>query len=130
MSKKFSKTPMAVAIGTAAAASFTMAPIANAEQNPFGMTDLSNGYMELAEGEKKAEGSCGEGKCGGKMKKKAEASCGEGKCGEGKCAGNKSEKKTEGSCGGKMKEGSCGGKTKEGSCGDKMKEGSCGDKMK
>jgi uncharacterized low-complexity protein len=97
MSKKFSKKPLAVAIGTAVAATFSMTPIVNAGQNPFGMTDLSSGYMELAEGEKKADGSCGEGKCGGEMKKKmemeqkkkAEGSCGEGKCGEGKCAGNK-----------------------------------------
>ena len=109
MSKKFSKKPLAIAIGTAVAASFSMAPVANADQNPFGMTDLANGYMEIAEGEKKADGSCGEGKCGGEMKKKmekkAEGSCGEGKCGEGKCASNKKKEKSEGSCGAKKSEG-------------------------
>jgi uncharacterized low-complexity protein len=107
MNKKFTKKPLAAAIGTAVAATISMAPIANAEQNPFGMTDLSQGYMELAEAEKKTEGSCGEGKCGGEMKKQAEAeaekktegSCGEGKCGEGKCAGQKKEVK-EGAEGG------------------------------
>ncbi|MGR9106693.1 MAG: HvfA family oxazolone/thioamide-modified RiPP metallophore [Gammaproteobacteria bacterium] len=94
MSKKISKKPLAVVVGTAVAATFSIAPVVQAEQNPFGMTDLSSGYMHVAEGEKKMEGSCGEGKCGGKMKeemdkKKAEGSCGEGKCGEGKCAANK-----------------------------------------
>ncbi|MCI0655303.1 MAG: hypothetical protein L0Y39_12650 [Methylococcaceae bacterium] len=101
MSKKFSKKHLAIAIGTAVAASLSFTPVVNAEQNPFGMTDLSNGYMELAEGEKKTEGSCGAGKSGGEMKmdmeKKAEGSCGEGKCGEGKCAGNKKTDGTEGS---------------------------------
>ncbi|MGH8551529.1 MAG: HvfA family oxazolone/thioamide-modified RiPP metallophore [Methylococcales bacterium] len=99
MSKKFSKTPRALAIGTAVAATFSLTPIVNAEQSPFGMTDLASGYMQTAEGEKKADGSCGEGKCGGEMKKKmeqkkkAEGSCGEGKCGEGKCAANKNKAK-------------------------------------
>ncbi len=123
MSKKFSKKPLVAAIGTAAVTTLSFAPTANAEQNPFGMSDLSNGYLELAEADKKAEGSCGEGKCGDKMKKKAEASCGEGKCGEGKCAGKKPEKKAEGKCG----EGKCGDKKAdkaEGKCG----EGKCGDK--
>ncbi len=110
MTKKFSKKHLAIAIGTAVAASFSFTPVVNAEQNPFGMTDLSNGYVELAaEGEKKADGSCGEGKCGGKMKgemekKKAEGSCGEGKCGEGKCAGKKKTDSVNGSSGGKPTE--------------------------
>ncbi len=70
--------------------------------NPFAAQELSSGYS-LAAGEKSAEGSCGEGKCGGEMKK-AE---GEGKCGEGKCGG---EAKTdaEGKCG----EGKCGAEKK------------------
>ena len=118
MSKKFSKKPLAAAIGTAVATTLSFAPVVNAEQNPFGMSDLSTGYLELAEG----EGSCGanmkkgegEAKCGDKMKKKAEATCGEGKCGEGKCAGKKkAEKKAEGKCGeGKCGEGKCAGKKK------------------
>lgn len=105
MTKKFSKNPLAFAIGTAAAASFSFTPVVNAEQNPFAMTDLSSGYMEMAGGEKKAGGSCGEGKCGGAMKqemeKKTEAACGENKCGEGKCAANK---KTEASGGSSTEE--------------------------
>lgn len=112
MKKRYSRKKLAAAIGTAVAATFSFGPIANAGQNPFSMTDLSNGYMELAADEKKMEGSCGEGKCGAEMKKKmemeakkkAEGSCGEGKCGEGKCAGAKKKGSTEGSAG-SMKEG-------------------------
>ncbi|MFG0722215.1 hypothetical protein ACF8PU_11165 [Pseudomonas sp. GLN_6] len=73
-----------------------------AASNPFATQELSSGYS-LAAGEKSAEGSCGEGKCGGEMKK-AE---GEGKCGEGKCGG---EAKAEGE--GKCGEGKCGGEKK------------------
>ncbi len=121
MNKKFSKKPLAVAIGTAVAATISFAPVVNAEQNPFGMMDLSQGYMELAEGEKKTEGSCDEGKCGGEMKKemektgiqkKTEGSCGEGKCGEGKCAGNQKKEGAEGTSSEKTQEGS-GGSTNE-----------------
>jgi len=95
------KKIVSLAIGTAFAASLT-AGTANAEANPFGMTDLQNGY-QVAMSSKPAEGKCGEGKCGGSKTKK------EGKCGEGKCGGDKS--KTEGKCGGdKAKtEGKCGG---------------------
>lgn len=101
MSKKIELTPVAAAVSAALTAGIIAAPAANADQNPFGLTELSSGYMVVAE-----EGSCGEGKCGeGKMKseegscgeKKAEeASCGEKKTEEGKCGEKKSE---EGSCG-------------------------------
>ncbi len=73
-----------------------------AASNPFAAQELSSGYS-LAAAEKSAEGSCGEGKCGGEMKK-AE---GEGKCGEGKCGG---EAKAEGE--GKCGEGKCGAEKK------------------
>jgi uncharacterized low-complexity protein len=119
MSKK-NVTPLAAAIGTAFALSIAAAP-ASADVNPFGMTDLSAGYQQVA------EGKCGEGKCGAQkkaMKKGTEAKCGgseaapkaaeEGKCGgkpaaaEGKCGAQKkaTKKGTEGKCG----EGKCGGK--------------------
>ncbi|MGB5278845.1 MAG: hypothetical protein WBO73_00435 [Gammaproteobacteria bacterium] len=109
MSDKSFKKPLAIAMGATFAAALSASPVANADSNPFGMQNLSSGYMQLA------EGKCGEGKCGGKSEK-------EGKCGEGKCGG-KSEK--EGKCG----EGKCGGmkekeKEKEGKCG----EGKCGGK--
>ena len=105
MSKKTVLKPVAVALGAAFVTSLAGASIANAAENPFGMTELSNGYM-VAEGDMK-EGKCGEGKtekegkCGeGKMEK--EGKCGEGKCGEGM---DKSKMKKEGKCG----EGKCGG---------------------
>ncbi len=81
-----------IAVGTAFAA--TMASgVANAVENPFGMSELENGYNvamssmpEGACGSKDGEGKCGEGKAkdgksdGDKAKK-------DGKCGEGKCGG-------------------------------------------
>ncbi len=91
-----------IAVGTAFAA--TMASgVANAVENPFGMTELAGGYhvamssMEGACGSKDGEGKCGEGKakdgkCGGDKAKK-DGKCGgdkakkDGKCGEGKCGG-------------------------------------------
>jgi len=107
------KKPLALAIGGAFAATLAAAPIANAADNPFGMTQLSGGYMQVAQ----AEGKCGEGKCGASKQSEgklvAEGKCAgsvqsegkpvaegggakpaakpvaEGKCGEGKCGGNK-----------------------------------------
>ena len=108
MSKKI-VTPLAAAIGTAFALSIAAAP-ASADVNPFGMTDLSAGYQQVA------EGKCGEGKCGAQKKatkKGTEAKCGAGMKAtaeemEGKCGAQKKavKKGTEGKCG----EGKCGGK--------------------
>ena len=90
------KTPLALAIGTAFAASLAASNIANAapnSSNPFAMSELNSGYMQVADSHMK-EGKCGEGKCGG-SKSSSEGKCGgsksssEGKCGEGKCGGNK-----------------------------------------
>ena len=129
MSKKFSKKPLALAVGAA----FGLTGMA-AEASLFQVADLGAGYMVAqatpatpaapakpatpAAPAKPAEGKCGEGKCGaecmkkmkdsGKAEKDAKAHCdkmkSEGKCGEGKCGGDKA--KTEGKCG----EGKCGGK--------------------
>ena len=105
MSQKSTKKPLAIALGAAFVTSLAAAPVANAAENPFAMSELSSGYMvadshmegKCGEGKMKKEGKCGEGKCGeGKMKK-------EGKCGEGKCGEGKMDK--EGKCG----EGKCGG---------------------
>jgi uncharacterized low-complexity protein len=95
MSEKSFKKPLAIAMGATFAAAISASPVANADSSPFGMQDISGGYMQLA------EGKCGEGKCGeGKAKK--EGKCGEGKCGEGKA--KKEGKCGEGKCGeGKMK---------------------------
>lgn len=142
--KKINKTPLAAAMGVALISTFAAAA-ANAEANPFGMTELSGGYMQVAEADaaKPAEMACGAA-MGGMAKPKAP---------EGSCAGNKkpaaagaTTKGGEGSCGDMMKDGkmkpglehSCGAmmKGKEGACGDMMKggsmkgkEGACGDKM-
>ena len=84
MSKKSTIKPLAAAIGTAVVASLASVSYVQADQNPFGMSNLSSGYMVADHGEEK----CGEGKCG--AGKKGEGKCGEdkkgeGKCGEGKC---------------------------------------------
>ena len=91
--------------------------VANVEANPFAMTELSSGYMLVAQADEKAsmkmkEGACGEGKCGASMMPKGALE----KTSEGKCAGNKpmpKAKKTdmkgmegnggEGKCGSTMK---------------------------
>ncbi|MGI8740553.1 MAG: HvfA family oxazolone/thioamide-modified RiPP metallophore [Gammaproteobacteria bacterium] len=79
MSKKSTMKPLAAAIGSAVVASLAAVSYVQADQNPFGMSTLSSGYM-VADHHK--EGICGEGKCG--EDKKGEGKCGEGKCGEGK----------------------------------------------
>jgi len=153
MSSKRNMKPLALAVGTALCGSIIALSSVQAETNPFGMADLSSGYMVAG----MKEGKCGEGKCGGSMKGK------EGKCGmkmmdadgDGKITKEEfmsghekmfsmkdkngdgvidaSERKMmmgkcgEGKCGGmKGKEGKCGGdmKGKEGKCG----EGKCGGK--
>jgi uncharacterized low-complexity protein len=113
MSKKLIK-PFSLAVGTAIVTTLAASNAAAATDNntnPFAITELSSGYMQMiaygdskAEGEEKGhdkkygkEGKCGEGKCGDKkeMKKNMEGKCGEkksekeGKCGEGKCGSNK-----------------------------------------
>ena len=102
MSKKTHIKPVATAIGVALAGALGT-NVASAAENPFGLSEIGSGYMQVAQ----AEGKCGEGKCGGD-KAKAET---EGKCGgdkaesEGKCGGDKDKATTEGKCG----EGKCGG---------------------
>ena len=81
------KSNLSIAAATTFAVSLAASPLANAEENPFSLTEYSSGYMvadahEGNCGEKGGEGSCGE--------KDGEGSCGEkddseGKCGEGKC---------------------------------------------
>jgi len=131
MSKKTLK-PIAAALGTAFAVTLAASPVAQADSNPFGMSDLSSGYTVVA------EGKCGTAKCGAnkkKMMKEHEGKCSaemkkmEGKCSakkaEGKCSGMKTHeakcsaaKKAEGKCSAaKSAEGKCSGKKKmEGKC--------------
>ena len=85
MSKK-TITPVAALVGAALAGGLTAAQAATTELTAdqlFGATELSSGYLQVAE-----EGKCGEGKCGGE-KGEGEGKCGEGKCGEGKCGDSK-----------------------------------------
>ena len=100
--------PVALAIGTVFVASLGAGVTANASENPFATTELSQGYNLLAAAD--GEGKCGEGKCGeGDAAPAADAAAapatdaaapaaegehaaeegkdGEGKCGEGKCGG-------------------------------------------
>ncbi|MFT7245580.1 MAG: putative low-complexity protein [Candidatus Azotimanducaceae bacterium] len=124
---KLNTTRKALVLAMGTAMGVMAAPAVMADANPFSATEMPSGYMQLA------EGSCGEGKCGGdKAKAKAEGSCGGDKAeAEGSCGGDKAE--AEGSCGGDKAEaeGSCGGDKAEaeGSCGgDKAKtEGKCGE---
>jgi uncharacterized low-complexity protein len=144
--KKINKTPLAAAMGAALISTFA-ATAANAEANPFGMTELSTGYMQVAEAD--AAKKTGEMACGAAMGGMAKP-----KTPEGACAGSKkpaaapaATKATEGSCGDMMKDGkmkpgmeaACGAmmKGKEGACGEMMKgesmkgkEGACGEGKK
>ena len=100
MSKNFKLKPIAATVGVALTTSVMAMPTANADANPFSLTELSSGYM-VAGGHKSKEGKCGDkgkhskGKHGeGKHSKSKhgaskgkEGKCGEGKCGEGKCGG-------------------------------------------
>lgn len=128
------KTTIALAASAVLTAGLALSPmIASADANPFGNTELSSGYMQLA------EGTCG-------AKKEAEAKCGankeatdahkatkEGKCGEAKCGAEKKaamKAAHEATCGAEKeaamkaaKEAKCGAEMKK-----KMEEGSCGAK--
>ncbi|MCE1180805.1 MAG: hypothetical protein LWW81_00625 [Rhodocyclales bacterium] len=78
------------------------AGLANAADNPFAAKQLSAGY-QLAQADKKADGKCGEAKCGADkkaMEKKADGHCGDKKA-DAKCGADKkpSEKKKDGKCG-------------------------------
>ncbi len=135
--KKINKTPLVTAMGVAVISTLS-ATAANAEANPFGMTELSQGYMQLAEADKAGEMKCGanmggmtkpkapEAACAGKKteaKPAADAKAGEKKCGA-MMEGDKMKKGMEAVCGEMMK-------GKEGACGtlpagEKAKEGACG----
>lgn len=96
---KITVKPVAAAVGFVLVGSLSVANLANAADNPFGASQLSQGYLQLAEADKaKAEGKCGGAKMSAEDKKAAEGKCGEGKCGAaGKAAAEK--KAAEGKCG-------------------------------
>ena len=105
---------LSLATGAALALSVIGSSAMAAQTNPFGMTELSQGYTLSAA----AEGKCGQAKCGGNAKS-SEAKCGGDKKGaEAKCGGDKKE--AESKCGGNAKnpEAKCGGnKAAESKCG-------------
>jgi len=116
--------PLSIALGAVFVASLAGTTVANAAENPFGMKDLSSGYMVAK------EGKCGGSKSEASMDTKEGASKTkhkEGKCGEGKCGANR--KAHEGKCGAAakdMKEGKCGGAAASKETPKAMKEGKCG----
>jgi uncharacterized low-complexity protein len=76
MSKKSELKPLAAALGAILATSAFTLTTANAEENPFTMTELSSGYMVAGKEDMGGEGKCGgmkmhegmhEGMCGMKM---------------------------------------------------------------
>jgi uncharacterized low-complexity protein len=82
MSVKDNSKPLALVLGTAITATLAATGSVNASENPFSMTSLPGGYLQVA------EGKCGEGKCGAKMmstETAGDTGVKEGKCGEGKC---------------------------------------------
>jgi len=103
------KKSLVIAMGASFAATVSAAPMTNADSNPFGMQNLSSGYMQVA------DKSMGEGSCGGKVKKAAEGNCGANNktTTEGNCGGNKNTTTSKGNT---MPEGKCG----EGKCGAGM----------
>jgi len=105
MSKATQKTPLVLAVSTALTIGLSATSTVNAADNPFGLTDLSSGYMVVA------EGKCGEGTCGGDKGKSTEGTCGgdKGKSTEGTSGGGDKDKSSEGKCGGKShREAKCG----------------------
>jgi len=91
---------LSLSLGSVIAAA-ALAPLAHAGDNPFAAKQLSAGY-QLAQADKKADGKCGEAKCG--ADKKAAEKMKEGKSSEAKCGADKksdkmSDKKTDASCG-------------------------------
>jgi uncharacterized low-complexity protein len=63
--KMSKKKTIGVAVGSAFVAGMSLAPMANAADNPFALHGLQSGYM-VAEA-KAPDGKCGQGKCGGNM---------------------------------------------------------------
>ncbi len=79
--------PLASAVGATFAVTLSSTPLVNAEDNPFGLTNLSSGYRVAQENtaQKPAEGKCGEGKCGVNMNM-SQTTMSEGKGSEAMCA--------------------------------------------
>jgi hypothetical protein len=111
---------LAAALGAAVGAATLTAP-AGAAHNPFGMTELPRGYLQLA-----ADGGGAEGKCASKPAKAGPEAAGD-KAPEGRSASKPAADEAAGEkpAGTKGKEMAC-GKGREMACG----EGKCGAMMK
>ncbi|HZC02245.1 MAG TPA: multicopper oxidase domain-containing protein [Gammaproteobacteria bacterium] len=61
--------PLVSAVGATFAVTLSSVPLVNAQDNPFSLNELSNGYRVAQEdtGQKPPEGKCGEGKCSAGM---------------------------------------------------------------
>ena len=116
--KKNNKTQIASAVGSALLT--TLAANVQAEGNPFAMSELSSGYMQVAVDthNKVTESGCGaaskaesghDAHAAAGHVKKAEGSCGAGQCGA-MMSGGKMKPGMESTCGAMMKgkEGACG----------------------
>lgn len=147
--KKFNKSPLAAAMGTAVLSS--LAVNVQADTNPFSLTELDGGYMQVAETHPShSNGRISEGACGSnamdsngkkvvKGAKKAEFKKTEGSCGEGMCGammqGGKMKPGMEHACGAMMKgkDGACGmmmgGMNHDNDKDKKSSEGGCGAMM-
>ena len=77
----FNRKTLAATLGTAAIG------LAMGSSPLFAATDLGQGYQVTPSStmQKVAQGSCGEGKCGGAAGEKTTDKSTEGKCGEGRC---------------------------------------------
>ena len=98
------KTALSLAIGSAFAVSLAASPIANAAENPFGMSALKSGYMLADASDMKAsDKKMPEGKCGDMSAKSNDGmKAADKKMPEGKPGGKKVTKAQDGKCGGKM----------------------------
>lgn len=95
------KKTMAVLVGSTFAAALTMSPIVHAEQNPFAMKPLSQGYM-VAEADQANDGEkMKDGNCSAEMMEKTGTDSAAEKEKEGSCSANMKDK--EGSCSAEMK---------------------------
>lgn len=121
MSITTKKTTITLAASAALSAGLMLSPMmASADTNPFASTELSSGYMQLA------EGGCGANK---EAKKDTEAKCGANKAASHADKTAKKGKHGEAKCGAEMKEKMKHGEAKHGAeKKEKMKEGSCGSK--
>lgn len=86
---------LSIAMGSVLATSALGTAVAAQVENPFGAVVLEQGY-QLAQNDKKADGKCGEGKCGSTATEEKHD-----KKSDGKCGGDKEDKKAEAKCGAK-----------------------------